>query len=127
MQKLVLKATRSSVTTASQRETGETPRTRAASFLKAGSWFLLGPVSNSEAGISNRSSFSALAWPVCFISDAKTAAHLHFHDTDSSLGREVNRYREFHRDSLVSKPLKSPHLLPRVSFGMHSPVCDCDL
>ena len=81
LQRLVHKVGHSNLAKESQRERGETQSLRADSFLKAGSWFLLGPVSNSVAGIPNSTSFSDLAWSMCFISAAKTEAHLHLQIT----------------------------------------------
>lgn len=60
---------------------GDTQSLRADSSLKAGSWFLLGPASNSVVGIPKSTSFSDLASSTCFISAAKMEAHLHLQIT----------------------------------------------
>lgn len=90
LQRLVHTAGRSNLAAESQRERGGTQSLRADLSLKAGSWFLLGPVSDSAVGSPNSTSFSDLASSMCFMSVAKMEAHLHLQVTRTAvLGEEL--------------------------------------
>lgn len=124
LQRLVHTAGRSNLATESQRERGETQSLRADLSLKAGSWFLLGPVSDSAVGSPNSASFSDLALSMCFISAARMEAHLHLQITRTAvLGEKL-----IGSESLtVVLGKANPTSNPTSSTRQYNPNCNCNL